>query len=158
MKRFLIPLVLLLIILPAAVSAGQHGFMDEIVAYASGKQEVPGVATDATAVITLSFRLDFRNVNYTLTINDDPGDIVAAHLHCGLAGSNGPVVVGLSLSGAGVLRNANIIETECDDVTINNIASLFAAIKEDQIYLNVHSLTNLGGEVRAQIFLPFFLP
>ena len=164
MKRFLIPLVILSILLvPAAASAG-HGFMEEIVAYANSKQEVPSFPSDTSGTLNLNFRLSLRSVAFELSVFDGI-DIVAAHLHCGVAGTNGPVLAVLfagapvdpdGLIAAGVIRNGDIFEqtAEVCGVPINNIASLFAAIRKDLIYLNVHSLANLGGEVRAQIFLP----
>ncbi len=161
MKRFLIPLVFLSILLiPAAASVGQSLFLEEITAEASGKQAVPPVLTDTSASFTLEFRKDLRLAFYTLTVVDGV-DIVAAHLHCGAAGAAGPVVVSTfggfdgEVAG-GILRNGDIFEKTTADcgVAISNIASLLAAIRKDLIYVNVHSLANLPGEVRAQIFLP----
>ena len=163
MKRFLIPLVLLTILFVSAAVSGQPAFLEEITADASGKQEVPSVFTSTSGSLSLNFRSDLRNVLYDLFVFDGV-DIVAAHLHCGEAGTNGPVVAALfggftasdGLLATGILRNGDIFEqsAEACGVPISNIASLLAAIRKDLIYLNVHSLENLGGEVRAQIFLP----
>ena len=78
---------------------------------------------------------------------------------------NGPVVAflfgpedpGVNVSGrlaSGTIENADVIATDGDPcgATINNIASLYAAILDGRIYVNVHSAANPGGEVRSQLF------
>ena len=37
-------------------------------------------------------------------------------------------------------------------IPVNNIASLYEAILQRRIYLNVHSVANGGGETRGQLF------
>ena len=59
----------------------------------------------------------------------------------------------------GRLRNSDILGNVTDfkntplcGVTINNIASLFFAIRKGLIYLNVHTVANPDGKVRGQLF------
>jgi hypothetical protein len=65
-----------------------------------------------------------------------------AHIHNGKAGSNGPVIVTLTKNGDNgwmVPAGAKLSETE------------FKAFMADELYVNVHSAENKGGEIRGQL-------
>ena len=93
-------------------------------------------------------------------------NITQAHLHCGSAGNNGPVVAFLfampgmlenedvdgSLSSGMLMFEDLIQEADCGNEA-NNIASLYDGIKAGAIYLNVHSVANPAGEVRGQLLV-----
>ena len=160
-KHLLIATLLLVSIVLVPVAAfGQPE--TSITAYASGAQQVPRiVATKTKATLKLSFRRTMVSAGYELEVARGK-DIVAAHLHCGVAGENGPVVVALfggaatdvdGVLATGVLRARDIFPHDAATcgVPIVNIASLLAAIRAEVIYLNVHSVLNPGGEVRAQV-------
>ena len=159
MKRLLIAALLLVSIalIPGAASALPE---TQFTALASGAQEVPPVLTRTKGSLSLNFRDDLALARYSLSVRRGR-EIVAAHLHCGVAGSNGPVVVvlfggffnGSGQIAAGILRSGNVIPQDAATcgLPINNIASLLTAIRQDLVYVNVHSLANLGGEVRAQV-------
>ena len=128
---------------------------------ASGTQEVPPVVSSTSATLTLLFAHDFSSVSYDLDVFQGTG-IEFAHLHCGIAGTNGPIISflfsspgGVAANGdlsSGTLTNAEIMPVMCGDVNLVNIAALHEAILRRQVYLNVHSLANPPGEVRGQIF------
>lgn len=130
----------------------------------TGAQEVPAV--DTTARGTATFRLDagLKELRYEVRVTNGVG-VTQAHLHCANAGVNGPVVVflfgpesaGVDVNGklaAGTIENDDLIATEgepCGKV-LNNVASLYDAILEGRVYVNVHTLANPGGEIRSQLF------
>ena len=142
-------------------------------AAADGAQEVSppaplnGVETDTTATIRLDFNRTLADADFHLRVRNGVA-ITQAHLHCGQVGENGPVVAFLfgPVSGGedvhgtlarGTLTNADITDVGADCVPsigrpINNIASLLSAILDGLVYMNVHSVANPTGEVRAQIF------
>lgn len=144
--------------------------LDEINAELSGAQEVPAnntVLSEGTARI--QFDEDLATVAYDIEVFGGPNTrITQLHLHCGLAGVNGPIVallmapdsIGKVATGpfaAGTLTSANILaplpnNTACG-LAINNIASLFEAVLQRKIYVNVHSLENPGGELRGQLIV-----
>ena len=141
--KYLLTATLLLvsiILIPGAASAQPE---IQFLASASGAQEVPPVRSRTRATISINFRPDLRSMRYVLGVNGGVG-IFAAHLHCGAAGTNGPVVVVLGFGGPFTVRSSNIIPATCG-LPINNIASLLAAIRADLIYLNVHSAANPGA-------------
>ena len=135
-------------------------------AQASGDQEVPSVITSTRGKITLHFDRALSKIDFDLIVKDGVL-ITQAHLHCARAGENGPVVAflfnvapvpgpgGIDVDGllaSDTLTNDSIIPGPCESFNISNIASLFAAMREGLIYLNVHSEGNPPGEVRGQIF------
>ena len=132
----------------------------------SGAQEVTaagGVATDTTGRIRINFNRGLSEADFRLIVNNGTG-ITQAHLHCGRAGSNGPVVVflfgfipgGVDVNGKlsnGTLINADFTGANCSGIgrPVNNIASLALAARDGLIYANVHSVANPAGEVRGQL-------
>lgn len=74
------------------------------------------------------------------------GDVTVAHVHDAPSGSNGPVVFGL-----------NITDYGTDSIGFFGAGSLTPGEEMDLLteglYVNIHSSTNTGGEIRGQIIL-----
>ena len=138
----------------------------------TGAQEVPTVTTDGTARATVEFDKGFTKVRVRLRFKNLNGNFTRLHFHCNVAGTNGPIAIGLidmvnpdfdnsdvvSLDGnriVGTLTNEDFPDTEsCADVIgkpVNNIASLAAAIDRGEIYINLHTDAFPPGEVRGQV-------
>jgi hypothetical protein len=143
-------------------------------AYLSGAQEVvppdapttpsPGVVTPATGAFRMAVDEDLSSATFQLTAT-----IVGAtqaHLHCGRAGENGPVVVPLMQPSEGTDLNGTPMEAKITNAElvasaegctaaigrpVRNVASLVAAAFEGLIYANVHTVTNPAGEIRGQL-------
>jgi len=80
------------------------------------------------------------SVSGSVTTTGVPG--LAAHIHMGAAGKNGPVIVPLSKGGEGtwmVPAGARLNDAQ------------MAAYKAGGLYVNVHTAAHKGGEVRGQI-------
>ncbi|KAL7565750.1 hypothetical protein ACA910_010190 [Epithemia clementina (nom. ined.)] len=124
--------------------------------YATGAQEVPEVDTMTTARVAMTIDEGLSMIGYDLSVFQGHG-IVQAHLHCQVAGQNGPVIAflfqseeGVNVDGhlsSGVLKNADLLETDCG----TNIASLTEAMLYGSVYLNVHSVDYPNGVVRGQV-------
>ena len=135
----------------------------EFQARLSGEQQVSEEDTTGRGRADVTFNAAYRYVIVDLRINDLVGTFTGAHFHCARPGENGPVAFGLVVPGPlsfdgerirGKLRNADYTGADCvaaTGVTINNIASLALAMKEGLIYLNVHTNTAPGGEIRGQL-------
>ncbi len=103
----------------------------------SGAQEVPPVATDATAACSATLNADSSQL--TVACDHDVADVQAAHVHTGAAGENGDVLFPFA-DPASPIR-------ETFDVTEGDVAAVLAG----GLYVNIHSTTVPSGEVRAQI-------
>jgi hypothetical protein len=69
-------------------------------------------------------------------------DGVAAHIHVGSAGKNGPVIIPLTKTGDGVWSvpgGAKLTDAQYD------------SFKAGDLYVNVHSAKYKGGEIRGQL-------
>ncbi|WP_415839094.1 CHRD domain-containing protein, partial [Pseudoalteromonas byunsanensis] len=109
----------------------------------SGEQEVPAVTTTATGSgYALVDGNDFSLELQVLT--SGVADATAAHIHTGMAGENGPVLLALEQDESDVNRwmaPANAALT----------AEIFALLASGGHYVNVHTPANPGGELRGQI-------
>lgn len=117
----------------------------------TGSEEVPPLtSTDATG--TFSYRLDGSTLTYRLQATGTA--IVAAHLHQGAKGSNGPVVVPLFGNTAGassVDACGTVAEGNLTGPLAGKLADFITALKGGNIYVNVHTSANAAGAVRGQI-------
>lgn len=146
--------VLLALLLSATVFAQGNGPANYR-AHLSGGEEVPAVDTDAQGQAIFQFNNDGSALSYKLIVaNID--DVVAAHIHCGEAGVNGPVGVTL-FSGGPTSANGVLAQATVDSPDAGNacgwetLADVKSAIDSGGAYVNVHTLANPPGEIRGQV-------
>jgi hypothetical protein len=105
----------------------------------AGDHEVPPVTTAATGAGTITVG-DDKSVSGSVTTKGVNG--IAAHIHQAAAGKNGPPIIALEKSGDGtwsVPKGSKLTDEQ------------YAAFKAGELYVNVHSAENKGGELRAQL-------
>lgn len=116
-----------------------------------GAQEVPPVTTTATG--TFQGTLSGNSMTYTLTATGSA--LTMAHFHQGAAGANGPVVAflfGPNQAGVDSINESGTITVEdLSGPLQGNWDGFVAALDSGQIYVNVHSVANPGGEIRGQV-------
>ncbi|MGH8611670.1 MAG: CHRD domain-containing protein [Gammaproteobacteria bacterium] len=163
-----------MLLVASGVAYGDDGFV--FTADLGGTQEIlgqppflapqPGIETGTAGRFRIRFDRALTTAQFRLRV-DQGVAITQAHLHCAPAGVNGPIAVflfdlvpdpGVDVNGLlseGELTNANFqAGVDCNATcgkTVNNIASLQAAMRDGCIYANVHSVANPGGEVRGQV-------
>ena len=104
----------------------------------SGANEVPPVTTSAKGSGTIMVG-DDGSVSGSVSSTGVAG--TAAHIHEGAAGKNGPVIVPLTKDGDAYKVPAGAKLTEAQ----------MASFKAGNLYVNVHSAANPGGEIRGQL-------
>src|SRR4051812_1943182 len=105
----------------------------------NGAQEVPPVTTAATGFGTITVGED-KSVSGSISTSGVVGTV--AHIHDGASGKNGPVIVPLTKSS----DNTWTVPpgTKFTDAQ-------YEAYKAGNLYVNVHSAANKGGEIRGQL-------
>jgi hypothetical protein len=104
----------------------------------SGAEEVPPVNAAGSGSGTIRVGADGA-VSGSVTTTGVQGTM--AHIHQGAKGTNGPVIVPLTKSGDTYTVPAN---AKLNDAQMN-------AFKAGNLYVNVHTNANKGGEVRGQL-------
>jgi CHRD domain len=105
----------------------------------SGSQEVPPVTTSASGTSSIAVGMD-RSVTGEVRTTGVSG--VAAHIHQGAMGQNGPVIIPLTRTSDNVWSVP--AGTKLTDAQ-------YEAFKAGNLYVNVHSAANKDGEIRAQL-------
>ena len=135
------------------VFAGPASAGDNFAAPMSGEAEVPSVDTQATGVAT--FKLGEEGLAFKVNVaNID--NVIAAHIHCGAAGVNGPVGVTLFSGGPdrvnGTLAEGVITAPDPGNACgWTDLAAVVAALESGDTYVNVHTTAHPGGEIRGQV-------
>lgn len=111
----------------------------------NGAQEVPAVTTNAMGLASFGLSKTFDMMMYDVVLDGLSGPITGAHLHMGAVGSSGGVAVDLS---AGINGNRIMGTINAAALTNDVIHDLVAG----NIYLNVHTSANPGGEIRGQVY------
>ena len=155
-----------LLALPAAAQ-GNRGLTvsTHLVSY----QEVPAVSSPASGHFRASIDEKAGTISYELSYADLTGDVRQAHIHFGQHSVNGGISVFLCQTAAnadptglapqcpqsgtvtGMLQAANTIGPAGQGIAAGEFAELIAAIRAGVAYVNVHSTTFPGGEIRGQL-------
>ncbi|CAK7994791.1 CHRD domain-containing protein [uncultured virus] len=119
-------------------------------------------------LLRLKFSRDFTKIRYKLYVFDatnSTNKVISAHLHFGAANVNGPVLVTLydnpqgrnvdGLLAKDTIQNHEVVHFDGGgnpSNQINSIASIYAAIRAGNIYVNIHSVKLPQGAARGQIY------
>jgi hypothetical protein len=110
------------------------------IATLSGDQEVPPVTTMGSGLGFVGYTAAYDSLIYVVMITDLSGLPTAAHVHRGASGVSGPVVFGLTAAIPGVAYTATV------PITAANLSDII----NNNLYFNVHTAANPGGEIRGQ--------
>lgn len=121
----------------------------------TGSAEVPPNSSASTG--SARFTVDGSQLEYTLDVQNVAGAI-AAHIHTGAAGTNGPPIVflfqqaapGATVSGGSLAAGA----VDASDMIASagvSYDSMLSLIRRGNAYVNVHTTARPAGEIRGQI-------
>ena len=131
-------LLILLASLSLAACAGMMSSGSTVKVNLSGAEEVPPVSVPGSGSGSFTIGAD-GTVSGSATTTGVQG--TAAHIHIGARGANGPVVIPFTKSGDTYSAPAG---AKLNDAQMQ-------AFKAGNLYVNVHTAKNKGGEVRAQL-------
>jgi hypothetical protein len=126
-----------------------------------GDQEVPQRASAATATATLSnYNSTTKTFDITVTVLDlNPANVVGFHIHRAPFGVNGPIIVDFVPGGVPIAPLVPVGTGFTFTATGVSLANSLlggpaneAAFLGGITYLNIHTPTFPGGEIRGQVF------
>jgi CHRD domain-containing protein len=132
-----------LLVLASWASARTQIKATKFTAALNAGQEVPhpkGTKAGASGRFTATFTSG--TLKWTLTFKHLTGPATAAHIHNGVRGKAGPVVVALC---------GQCKASETGTLTGEVAASTATAMGKGKYYVNVHTAKNPNGEIRGQI-------
>lgn len=147
MRRAVLMAVLLAATLGGACNSNDDTtFFDAIL---SPDNEVPPRASGASGVARLTF--DGTTVTYIILVSN-LNNITAAHIHSAAAGVIGPVRVPFFTGPTTSISQGTLVEGSftASDVTGIDFNTLLDEMRAGTAYVNVHSTTYPGGEIRGQ--------
>lgn len=124
--------------LALAACAGMQSSGNTVNVNLSGAEEVPPVSVPGSGSGSFTIGAD-GSVSGSVTTRGVDGTM--AHIHQGPRGQNGPVIVPLTKNGDTYTAPSGAKLTEAQ----------MQAFKAGNLYVNVHTARNKGGEVRGQL-------
>lgn len=114
-----------------------------VTARLSGDNEVPAVTTDAVGVASIHFNEDRTKATVNATVSNLSSAFTGVHIHEGLPGTNGPVLIALTDD----YDNGRVTaEIDLDK-------ALLAKLINGELYFNLHTENNPAGELRGNLKL-----
>jgi hypothetical protein len=138
----------------------------------SGYEENPTLSSSARGTSDIQIGRDGQSVAYTLTYSGFTANILFAHIHLGRPAINGSVMVFLCTNGAppanapappacpqnagtvkGTLTAAHVLASTNppQGIAAGEFAEFVQALRAEAAYVNVHTETFPGGEIRGQV-------
>ncbi len=156
MRRMMTCLLAAALLVGASAQANAQTL--RLTAVLSGSNETPAiVVTGATGTAEVFVNLATQTVTYTVNVFNLPSGATGGHFHVGGPGAGGPVVVNLTPP-ANVSNDFTLSGTAAPsslvprpEQGIRTWEDFIQALVGGQVYVNIHSAVNPGGETRGQL-------
>jgi len=124
----------------SSATAARAPTVTTLTARLAGTSEVPPVTTPGAGMLTASFESGTRTLTWTATYSGLSGPATAAHFHGPAAPSaNAGVVLPFPSAASPIQATATLTEAQAIDLLAG------------RWYVNIHTATNPGGEIRGQL-------
>jgi len=156
-RTFLYGLMTALLVAGATTAPRAQSRTQTLVAVLSGGSEAPTVInTGAHGKAIITIDPDSGEVTWAIDVFNFPTGLTASHIHVGAAGTAGPVIIdfaptNLGVSGPFRLSGSTRAFIARPAQGIRSMEEAMVAIAAGNAYVNVHSQTNPGGEIRGQL-------
>lgn len=106
----------------------------------SGTSEVPPTTSKGAGTASVNLDTATKQITYNVTYTGLTEPAAAAHIHCGAAaGANAGVAVPFANAASPITGTATLTDAQMAD------------LQAGKCYVNIHTATNKGGELRAQL-------
>ncbi len=155
-----------------AMASGPASFTSKTPLTAAEEVQNPAVVSDGRANAIIAFSRNFRVAIIRATFTNLEGEVTRFHMHCNVAGANGPIAIGFIDLIAPALDNSEVVKLDSNTIigrisnfqfpptdpcpgvvgqNVNNLRSLADAIDAGLIYWNLHTTAFPAGELRGQV-------
>ena len=139
-------------------SSGNHSNQFHFNAPINGENSVPAKDTKAVGEVIVNISKDETTVHYKVMVANIE-NVVASHFHMAPPGSNGGIVVPLFAnpnpqpSGPmnGIMAEGDITASDVVGALVGDLDGFIEAIRSGNIYINIHTTANPGGEIRGNL-------
>ncbi|HET7504291.1 MAG TPA: CHRD domain-containing protein [Kofleriaceae bacterium] len=134
-----------------------------------GLNEVPPIATPATATLRATLDESAQTITFTLEFRDLTANPAAAHIHFGPPGVNGGVMVFFCGGGGkpacpastagtvtGTIAATDVVGPAAQGIAAGDFASVVRAIRTGNSYANMHNERFPSGELRGKVIASGF--
>ena len=157
MRRVLMTMAALVLMVMMASSAQAQTVNFTATLSGASETPAPGVVTGAFGSATVTWEAATQTLTWIIDVWNMPSGTNNAHFHVGGPGLPGPTVVNIAFPASisndyrltGSATAANL--TPRADQGIRSWEDFGQSLLGGQIYINIHSNTNPGGEVRGQV-------
>ena len=156
MRRVLVTVAAVLLMLNVAGTA--QGQVLTLTAELSGANETPapGVLTGAFGFAVVRLDVGAKSWDWVVDVFNMPSGTNNAHFHVGGPGLAGPTVVNIPFpqnisNDYRLTGSANALSSARPDQGIRSVDDFIQAMVGGQVYVNIHSTVNGGGEIRGQL-------
>ena len=122
-----------------------------------GGNEIPAVSTGSAGTATATLNATTGVLTYRVEVYNMPVGTTAGHLHAAAPGAAGPTVINFTIA-TGISNDFAITGTaSATDLTLRAAQGIGSwddfqqALLLGNIYVNIHSTNNPGGEIRGQL-------
>jgi hypothetical protein len=105
----------------------------------SANSEVPPNSGNGTGTVTATYDTVSKKLSWKGSYSGLTGPATAAHFHSGELGKNGPVAVPIAPNTSPFEGSATLTDAQATELLAG------------KWYVNVHTATNKGGEIRGQV-------
>ena len=122
-----------------------------------GGEETPILLSGAAGTAEVAIDTTAKEFAITLRIFNIPTNTTAGHIHAGPKGIGGPVVIdfpGIAGRLGDFVTTFRVGEASfrpAAAIGINTIDDVIQAVANGNAYVNIHTTTNPGGEIRGQL-------
>jgi hypothetical protein len=158
MRRALLTATAMLVGIGLAGTAEAQSNIIRFTATLTGANEAPTqVLTGAFATAVVTLDTNTQTVSWVIDVFNMPSGTNNAHFHVGGPGLAGPTVVNVAFPAnisndyqlTGSATSANLLPRTAQG--IGSWDDFLQSLMGGQTYLNIHSVTNPGGEIRGQV-------
>lgn len=124
----------------------------------TGLREVPPVMTPGTGNVQIGVLPTESSLQVLLTVQN-LRQVTQAHIHLGMPGENGPIVVWLFNNPQGVdaVQPTTLVSQSFSAANLTgplagmNLSALIQEMLRGNTYVNVHTIAHPNGEIRGQL-------